>query len=209
MDNFTKLVKIAKDKLPTKLATLVDNTTCFGILWEDSNGVCPEMECALRDSCRTVFTETAKLNYVEEEKSVIAPRQYERTEYVSVGRPIDEIARQFVHSLGYPQELPLNWNYHKMRKKVYGKFNLVKTASYHGVFLNYNLSCRLWTNAATFGILDCSLEIAASLKDKGFSVSPIPEKNLAKSKPLTHRVYLKNIQDAELAGTQIATFNVP
>jgi len=198
------LIKNAKQKLTLPMAKLADETPCFGILWEDESGVCPELKCQLRDDCEDLFKKIAQHAQLAS-TTELKPVKHERAEYTPVGRTIDNLVRLFVHYLKYPKELPINWSYHKMKKKEYPRYCLVKTASYHAVFVDYTMVCRFWTNAAAFGILDCVPELAIEFKNIGFQVGQIPEKNMPKSKPCTHRIYILKEEDAEKAASTLVS----
>lgn len=196
-------IEKAQKAMVKELAVLSLSTPCFGLLWEDENGVCPESACQLRNDCRTVFESVA----LEESLGSTSPKPatHERNGYVSLGRSVDTFVRQFVHTLKYPPELPSNWSYRTMRAKQYdiGKFCIVKTASYHAVFVEHAMVCRFWTNAASYGMLDIVLELVPDYKIMGFDIGKIPEKSLTKSRPCEYRTYVTSEEDATLMAEQL------
>ena len=182
---------------PVRLVVL--NTPCFGIGWyAEESGICPETSCDIRKLCESTY---GKLEQIEAEELIVEeevkPSKYQRNEYASKGRLVDEYVRQFVHELGYPKVLNPQWSYHAMKRGEYGDGLLLTTrASYHGLFHNKQMILRFWTNAASFAIVDIHPVLVKGLTDKGFRVTKIPEKNLQKSKPCLYRVHCNSSDDA-------------
>lgn len=200
------LIQEEMEKMEDKLLPVVYDTPCFGILWEDESGVCPENDCVLRKNCSNIFNSQKawELDIVASESTKIKPNKYERNEYASLGRSVDELIRIFVHTLGYPKELPKRWSYHKLARGEYKERVLMsKMASYHSLIVDQEMVCRFWTNAASYAIVDVSSKLATLLIEKKYNISKIPEKSLIKSKPCQYRIYCLSEDDAALIANYI------
>lgn len=219
---FSRAIERVKPTIPGKLLEILEQVDCFGYLWKDQSGICPEEECCLRRYCEVTYDVAEKISNVEDVKvrplpvktviltkpePVIVNKERKKPQendkfyqrgYTAIGRPVDDLLRRFVHNVGYPKVLPKFWSFKNMRKGKYpGKVHIAVTASYHTLFINDFFVCRFWGNAAKFALLDVVERVAEYLDDAGFELLPIPTKGGAKFKPAFARVKLLTVEEVD------------
>lgn len=196
-----------------QVCDLITQTECFGILWKDDAGVCPEMECTLRSRCQTVHeaaqeAQKDKYDPIPMRKSTLSERvaepvsedkKHERVGYAYQGRPVDEMVRVLVESLGSPTTLPKNWSprHFQSKYKDLGRLLVSQTASYHVFLVDGVIVCRFWTNAANLALVDLSSHLLSYAQRNGVDTFDVPKNSVTKLHPCTGRIYCKDTIIAE------------
>jgi hypothetical protein len=194
---------------------LVDQTPCYGSLWQDDNGTCPELECAIRKPCQEVFESVQvneRIEQLEERhpEAIVVNTKYKKAQYTPLNRPVDLIVSSFKAGLGNPEYLPIDWSYHQLRRGDFeGRLHLAATVNYHLVLIDGLIVCRLWTNAANCALVDLSQNMEKAVTKVGFSIIPISDKILKKIRPCTGRIYCYDSSSAEnIAKLILSIYNV-
>lgn len=186
-----------------EIAKAAEDQECFGHLWRDASGICPEVNCAVRSYCRSVWEEVSSL---KENKKIgrgkyRGSNKYNRHGYVSLGRDVDVYVRLLTHLLGYPASLPKNWTRLNFNKKYshLGNMLVAPTVNYHLFIYEGTTICRFWTNAVRVVLVDLSQELISQIKlvDPSREIIPIPASSVRKLAPCTGRTYCNSEADVE------------
>ncbi len=206
-NDFAPSIHQLQESLPADQKENIEGQKCFGWLWEDETGVCPEDGqngdlCLLRSTCQVVWNQVqtqraARAN--QKKRKVIAPKkerpsqskkkasdQFYRRGYEFYGRPVDTMAAAFMDALDDPPILPRIFNAANFDLKYghLGPCTVTKTASYHGVYHRGTLVARFWTNAAKAAIIDIVPEVVVAATKVSSVMGTDSKDNRLVSKPI-------------------------
>ena len=210
---YSMVVPSIRQSLDPVLASLIDDTPCFGWLWEDEGEVCPDAkQCALAQNCSVAY------KAVEAAKASVEPRtlppgpsrgryrgksKYTRRGWQDKGRLCDEMVIAWCGVFG---DLPVadtvvsaqHWD---AKYGHLGRALLSKPASYHALYLDGTILSRFWTNSPRRAVVDIVPDLVVDVRELAKTMAPegreaaqivepfaIPEKVRHKSRPCTHRV---------------------
>lgn len=206
-EQFLPVIDSVRQSVSAELSETIGNTECFGIYWRDASGVCPEYECILRERCSEVYEQVEAQEIKEfvpvrrtlSERPVEPPKaetaaKHERHGYSYQGRPVDEMVKTLVESLGSPPTLPKNWSprHFQSKYKELGRLLVAQTASYHVFLIDGKIVCRFWTNAANYALVDLSSLLVSFAQQAGFETMDITEKSRMKLSPCIGRMYCED-----------------
>lgn len=197
------ITNILKNEPRPEWRELIEDSKCFARLWrEEDESVCDELECDLRDLCQTTWN-SIKGGYTAPQEGLGTPARvrqlgkkkkkgrpgkpkyqnsgrYQRTPYVSTGRPVDLVAREIYEFLGMPSHLPPSWYYgasktqaqvNEAKELFVSKFGsglfVIERASYIHYMLNGEHLMRFWVNAAGGGWMDLNRDLARTVMRYG------------------------------------------
>ena len=148
--DFVPAVRLLQRSLTSARVQAIEEQKCFGWMWEDETGVCPEDGedgndlCALRESCQATWNsvQTRRVSRTKKSNGTTAPKigavqklrdlgvtrskwqgtgKFERKGYEPQDRPVDEMVAAFMAALDHPYELPRIFNAANFKEK-YGKY---------------------------------------------------------------------------------------
>lgn len=223
---FLPLIKEKCTQVEGKISILINKQPCFGHLWEDENGICPEFECVLREHCKEVYEKAKKLHKEEINKPINTTivklfnkeidltkkrKKHERLGYLFKGTIADVLAHEFILSLGDPATLPYNWSKYNYNENYghLGRLLVSKTASFHAVLIEGIIVCRFWTNAKSIALVDVSQELEDLARSHGVEIVVVSEKSKSKINPCVSRIHCTSVNRARQIATWIKTaYNV-
>lgn len=224
-DLFPYIIK-NKLELPLFEQQLVPKFPCFGYLWQDENGVCPQEACKLREGCEKTYTEyqesfVPKENLVREVKKTPkhvdftkkyknpADQKYQRKGYRYKDAKIDVFIVLFKMLVGFPRRMPSA--FHSRDKdyfvETYGKFAYTMNTTNHGFFYKLKLVVRIWNGKGKTLSIDVSPNIYKLAVKYGFKgkKKELTDTVKLKSGKCEYRLYCKTAADVEVVAKAVKT----
>jgi hypothetical protein len=161
VESYVPLIESVKAQVDDKTSDFIDNSPCFGWLFSDEDGECPEDKCAIRQYCEIVknqhlaglsslytvdddlldenaWKKTSYKNGIRRGKwKKLGIPKFIRTGYEPSGRWVDTLATGFIQELGTIPVLPKIWhnsNFYNKYKHL-GSVVSARTSSYISIIL--------------------------------------------------------------------------
>lgn len=155
--DFFPYILQSKLELPLNLQRLINKFPCFGHQFNNQDGVCPEQQCKLRESCESTynnyhnsFIEPEKLLKQVPRKSKVldltkTPVRKAYTDYKYKEAKKDVLILLFKMLLGFPKKMPNAFRTkNNFLVEQYGKFAYTETKSFTTFYYKLIPVVRFW-----------------------------------------------------------------